>query len=141
MRSTLLIIIEQYHNGWLEVSVVTDEKNLETARDTSPASSSIPANAIRFNIQAGQEHEASDTVSKVLIDLKADWASELEKIQQVHACQEDGVLADYRRIRTGGEHDALIPLAEEKQTRKQSWFRDTCGDLFTTCNSAVRMGI
>lgn len=33
--------------------------------------------------------------------------------------------------------NAIIPLAKEKHTRKQAWFRDTCGDLFTTCDSGT----
>jgi len=129
-----IIVIEQYHNGWLKASDVTDAENLEATRPTPPAPGWITANSIRFNIQAGQGHEAPDTGSKVLIDLNGDWASEVGEILQVHACQEDWVLVDYRQKLTRGEHGALVPLADENQTRKQAWFRDTCGDLFTTCD-------
>lgn len=129
-----VLVIEQYRNGWLQASVVSDQENLEAARATPPTPGWIPANAIRFNIQASQGYEAPDSASKVLIDLKDDWASELGDIEQVHACQDDWVLVDYRQKLTRGAHDALVPLAEERQFRKQAWFRNTCGDLFTTCD-------
>lgn len=28
----------------------------------------------------------------------------------------------------------IVPLAKEKQARKQAWLCDACGDFFTTCD-------
>lgn len=129
-----VMVIAQYDKGWMKAAVVTDQENLEAARATPPAPGWIPANAIRFNIQASQGHEAPDRASKVLIELKGEWASEVGEIEQVHACQDDWVLVDYRQTLTRGADDALVPLPAEQQFRRQAWFRDTCGDLFTTCD-------
>lgn len=128
------ITIVQYDSGWLKVSVLRDQENGEAARDLPPTPGWIAANAIRFNIQSGHGHEAPDPASPVLIDMKDEWATEVGEIEQVHACQGDWVLVDYRQTLTRDAQDALVPLAAEKQFRKQAWFRNTCGDLFTTCD-------
>lgn len=128
------VTVTQYDSGWLKVSALRDLENGEAARALPPTPGWIEANAIRFNIQSGHGYEAPDTASKVIIDMKDEWATEVGEIEQVHACQGDWVLVDYRQTLTRDAQDALVPLAAEKQFRKQAWFRNTCGDFFTTCD-------
>lgn len=52
MRYRTVVVIAQYDNGWRKASDVTDQENLQAARDTAPTPEWIPANAIRVNIQA-----------------------------------------------------------------------------------------
>lgn len=136
-----LMTISQYASGWLKVSALTDQENGEAARDVPPAAGWIAANGIRFTIQSGQGHAAPDAGSAVLIDLQDDWATELGQIDEVRACQGDWVLVAYRQTLARDAKGALSPLAGEQQLRKQAWFRNTCGDLFTTCDrTAERIG-
>ncbi|MBK1793592.1 hypothetical protein JHL21_03675 [Devosia sp. WQ 349] len=128
------ITIVQYDGGWLKVSALRDLENAEAERAVPPTPGWIAANSIRFNIQSGNGYAAPDTASAVLIDMKGEWATEVGEIEQVHACQANWVLVDYRQTLTRDAQGALVPVAEEKQTRKQAWFRNTCGDLFTTCD-------
>lgn len=131
------VTITQYDSGWLKVSELRDLENGDAARAVPPTPGWIEANAIRFNIQSGHGYEAPDTASKVIIDMKDEWATEVGEIEQVHACQGDWVLVDYRQKLIRDAQYALVPVATEKQFRKQAWFRNTCGDFFTTCDRQV----
>lgn len=131
------VTVAQYDRGWLKVSELRDQENDEAARVVPPTPGWIEANAIRFNIQSGNGHEAPDPASKVLIDMKGEWATEVGEIEQVRACQGDWVLVDYRQTLTREAQHGLVPLSAEKQFRRQAWFRNTCGDLFTTCDRRV----
>lgn len=127
------VTVTQYDSGWLKVSALRDLENGEAARALPPTPGWIEANAIRFNIQSGHGYEAPDTASKVIIDMKDEWATEVGEIEQVHACQGDWVLVDYRQTLTRDAQDALVPLAAEKQFRKQAWFRNTCPPTASVC--------
>lgn len=128
------VAISHYATGWLKVSELTDQENEEAARDLPPLPGWIAANAIRFTIQSGQGHAAPDAASAVLIDLHDDWATELGQIDELRACQGDWVLVAYRQTLARTATGALLALAGDQQIRKQAWFRNTCGDLFTTCD-------
>lgn len=126
--------ITQYENGWMKVSSLKDQVNDGKARSLPSPPGWIPANAIRFKLQSGNGYLAPDSTSKVLIDLNGQSATEIGQIEQVEACQGDWVLLAYRQKLTRGADGALIPLTEERQFRKQAWFRNTCGDFLTTCD-------
>jgi len=131
------VTITQYDSGWLKISALRDLENGEAARAVPPTPGWIKANAIRFNIQSGHGYESPDPASKILINMKDEWATEVGQIEQVHACQDDWVLVDYRQTLIRDAQDALVPLTAEQQVRKQAWFRNTCGDFFTTCDRQV----
>ena len=135
------LTISHYAAGWLKVAALTDQENGEDARALPPAAGWIAANGIRFTIQSGQGHAAADAGSAVLIDLQDDWATELGQIDEVRACQGDWVLVVYRQTLVRDAKGALHPVADERQIRKEAWFPNTCGDLFTTCDrNSARIG-
>lgn len=128
------LTVTGYENQYLLVTHLTDQENAEAARPLPAIPGWIPADAIRFTIQSGQGHQAPDAGSPVLIDLHDDWAGELGEIETVHACQADWVLVSYRQTLQRNQAGGLDPVPQAEQRAQRMWFRNICGNMFTTCD-------
>ncbi|WP_024896970.1 hypothetical protein [Brucella rhizosphaerae] len=125
-------------DGWLKIANASDAYNEESddyvPREVYKGEGWIKSDEAKVGIQSARGFLKPDPQSDRLLDIGSDWLTEMGRINNILACNEDWVLLDYTVLRKRMAGEELVELASDEQLTGRAWFRGLCSNAETTCD-------
>lgn len=125
-------------DGWLKIANASDVYNEESddyvPREVYKGEGWIKSDEAKVGIQSARGFRKPDPQSERLLDIGSDWLTEMGRINNILACNEDWVLLDYTVLRKRMAGEELVELASDEQLAGRAWFRGLCSNAETTCD-------
>lgn len=125
-------------DGWLKIANASDVYNEESddyvPREVYKGEGWIKSDEARVGIQSARGFLMPDPQSERLLDIGSDWLTEMGRINNILACNEDWVLLDYTVLRKRMAGEELVELASDERLTGRAWFRGLCSNAETTCD-------
>lgn len=94
----------------------------------------IRSDQAQIGIQSGLGYSEPRTDSRLIMNQRGRWVSDMALITHIRACNGRWVLVDYKTMFAIDERDSLVDLKPADQREGRAWFRGICSNQYTTCD-------